>query len=95
MDFPSLLPQNYRSLLPFHSKSENAPAAASAEAGMVQDVSAPGIFERLVNRLEDAYWRQITKSREAYLARAQNSSELENRMKELDSNSVIRWRTMS
>ena len=95
MDFPSLHPQNYRSLLPSQAKCENAPTAASAEAGMVQCVSAPGFFERLVNRLEDAYWRQITKSREAYLAQAQNTSELENRMKELDSNSVIRWRTMS
>ena len=74
MDFPSLLPQNYRSLLPSHAKGGDAPSAASAEADMVQRVGAPGFFERLVNRLEDVYWRQITKSREAYLAEAQNTA---------------------
>lgn len=95
MDFPSLLPQNYRSLLPSDAKVEATAAGAIADAGLVQRATpAPSLFERLINRLEDAYWRQVIKAREAYLAKAQNAADLENRIKELDSNAVIRWRAM-
>ena len=96
MDFPSLHPQNYQGLLAPNAKVESAtldaPSAAPTEAAMARSGKTPGFLERLVNRLEDAYWRQIIKSREAYLAKAQNTAELENRMRQLDSNSGIRWR---
>lgn len=89
MDFPSLLPQNYRGLLPTDSKVD---ATASDTTLVQREIAAPGLLERLVNRLEDAYWRQVIKSREAYLAKSQNLSDLENRIRELD---VVRWRVMS
>jgi len=93
MDFPSLLPQNYRSLLPSDAKVEATASGAHSGAALVQrEIAAPGLLERLVNRLEDAYWRQVIKSREAYLAKSQNLSDLENRIRELD---VVRWRVMS
>lgn len=89
MDFPSLLPQNYRGLLPTDSKVD---ATTSGTTLVQREITAPGLLERLVNRLEDAYWRQVIKSREAYLAKSQNLSDLENRIRELD---VVRWRVMS
>jgi len=91
MDFPSLLPQNYRGLLPTDAKVEVTVAEPLDGAAVVRRETAPGVFERMINRLEDAYWRQVIKSREAYLAKSQNPSELENRMRELD---VVRWRAM-
>jgi len=96
MDFPSLHPQNYQGLLAPNANVESvapdAPPAATTDAAVASGGKTPGFLERLVNRLEDAYWRQIIKSREAYLAKAQNTAELENRMKQLDSDSAIRWR---
>jgi len=102
MDFPSLLPQNYSGLLPSDAKidpsAERSPAGARLLHREISVPAAPtgflGRIERVLNWLEDAYWRQVIKSREAYLAKSQNLPELENRIKELDSNAVLRWRSM-
>jgi hypothetical protein len=102
MDFPSLLPQNYSSLLPANVKVDSSAQHSPASSDLLQREigvpAAPGGFfgriERVLNWLEGAYWRQVIKSREAYLAKSQNLPDLENRIKELDSNAFLRWRSM-
>jgi len=102
MDFPSLLPQNYSGLLPSDAKVEPIAQRSAASPDLLQrEISAPatsagtfGRIERILNWLEGAYWRQVIKSREAYLAKSQNLPELENRIRELDSNAFMRWRSM-
>jgi hypothetical protein len=102
MDFPSLLPQNYSSLLPSDAKIDPSAQRSPASADLLhREIGVPaaptgffGPIERVLGWLEDAYWRQVIKSREAYLAKSQNLPELENRIKELDSNAVLRWRSM-
>ncbi|MCW5621530.1 MAG: DUF3563 family protein [Burkholderiales bacterium] len=101
MDFPSLMQQNYGALLPTHPSASQGQPTASGEPGLLHRTSsapatprAAGRIERLVNWLENAYWRQVIKSREAYLAKSQNLSELESRMQQLDLDVTLRYRSM-
>jgi len=102
MDFPSLLPQNYSGLLPSDAKVDPIAHRSADSADLLQrETHVPGAsvgpfgrIERILNWLESAYWRQVIKSREAYLAKSQNLPELENRIRELDSNAFMRWRSM-
>lgn len=101
MDFPSLLPQNYGALLPDHPAAAVATPEASGEAGLLHRTngasatqSISGRIEGVLNWLENAYWRQVIRSREAYLAKSQNLSELEHRMQQLDLDATLRYRAM-
>lgn len=101
MDFPSLMQQNYGALLPTHTSASQPQPTASDEPGLLHCTSSAaatrsvsGRIESVLNWLENAYWRQVIKSREAYLAKSQNLSELEYRIQQLDLDATLRYRSM-
>jgi Protein of unknown function (DUF3563) len=70
-----------------------SPAAGSqSEEALVRP--AAGWFRRLFARLEEWSWKMETREREAYLAQAQNLSDLEARMRRLDDAVLSRGRAL-
>lgn len=100
MDFPSLMPQNYTGFVPAHPAAAT-PGATTAQptdslhgnkGGFIAAVGARVMA--IVAWLEENHWKRTLRAREAYLAQAQNIADLENRMREIEHDEVLRARLL-
>lgn len=66
------------------SNAEQRGAIAPADLAPAKRAPSEGVLQRLANALDDWFFRQRLKEREAYLAQAQDVFDLERRMRELE-----------